>query len=221
MLQPTPLTPWREAIERGRADALDALIARGADLEACDGFGWTPLHWAAMEDFVAGVSALLAAGARLDVRNRRGDTPLHHAGPQAQALLIAAGADALDTNVLGRVPLHSARQVTELLLPAGIDARDHVGMTPLHVAAFDGNEAKVAWLLAHGADPALRSTGAFDLQAQPGWRDPDPSHRFEPGQRALDLVRWQHDRVKWATGRYAHTLERLDRATPRAGWFRR
>ncbi|MBX3605398.1 MAG: ankyrin repeat domain-containing protein [Piscinibacter sp.] len=218
---PTPLTAWREAIARGRSDVLAALIAGGADLEAADGPGWRPLHLAAMEDFAAGVSMLLAAGARVDARNRRGDTPLHHAGPQAQLLLVAAGADARSTNDLGRVPLHGARQATELLLEPGIDVRDRIGMTPLHVAAFDGNEDKVAWLLGHGADPNARSGAAFDLAAQPGWRDPDPQHRFAPGQRPLDLVRWQHDRVKWSTGRYAKTLDLLDHATPRAGLFRR
>ena len=217
--EPDAMTPWFVAAERQDLAAWTTLMA--GDLHARSAWGWTPLHAAAMHDFVAGTRALLAAGARLDARNRAGDTPLHCAGSLTQPLLLAAGADVQARNQRGRVPLHTVRQASDALLVVGVNLRDHLGMTALHVAAFDGNADKAAWLLDKGADPTLRSTGPLDLAGDPGWREPDVVHRFAPGQRALDLVQWQHDRVKWSTGRYGRTLDLLDAATPRAGWFSR
>lgn len=211
----------RQAIARQQSGLLASLIAAGADLQAPIEGGWTPLHLAAMEDFADGVRQLLAAGAPPQARSRGGDTPLHRAGPASQALLLAAGADPLARNALGRLPLHVAARPTPALLAAGVDARDHAGMSALHVAAFDGDAAKLAWLLGQGADPRLRSTAAFDVHPLPGWNATDPQHRFAPGQRALDLVRWQHETVKWSTGRYRPALDLLEQATPRQSWFSR
>ena len=209
-----PLQAWRDAITRQDSAALTALAASGVDVNGLDDRRETPLYHAALADFAAGVTLLLAAGARHDSRNIRGDTALHHAGPLTLPLLVAAGADTLARNGRGRLPLHTARQPAPLLLAGGIDPRDQFGMTPLHVAAFAGNEEMVAWLLAQRADPTLRTTAVFDLSAQPGWTDWDVRHRFEPGQRPLDLVRWQHEQTKWSSGRYRRALELLDAATP-------
>lgn len=214
-----PLQAWQDAITRQDTAVLAALIASGAGVNCFDDRGSTPLYFAALADFVAGIPLLLAAGARHDIRNIRGDIALHHAGPLTQPLLVAAGANTLARNGRGRLPLHTAHQPTPALLAAGVDPRDNFGMTPLHVAAFDGNEERVVWLLERRADPTLRTTALFDLAAQPGWTDWDLSHRFEPGQRPVDLARWQHDRTKWSSGRYRRTLELLDAATPwRAPW---
>ena len=55
--------------------------AVGAELEARDEDGNTPLHWAAAKynENPAVVQVLLAAGAELEVRDKDGVTPLHRA----------------------------------------------------------------------------------------------------------------------------------------------
>ena len=53
-----------------------ALIGRGADLEAADQFGWTPLHAAASRGHAEMVSLLLDAGASAAASDEDGKTPL-------------------------------------------------------------------------------------------------------------------------------------------------
>lgn len=52
------------------------LISRGANIEAVDTYGYTPLHRMASNDLEVGAEALLSAGASLDVRTSRGETAL-------------------------------------------------------------------------------------------------------------------------------------------------
>ena len=61
---------------KGRAEALGALLAAGADACARDADGATPLHEAAAGAACLGCArALLAAGADPSTRDRRGRTP--------------------------------------------------------------------------------------------------------------------------------------------------
>jgi N-acyl-D-amino-acid deacylase len=68
------------------------LIARGANVNAVDKNGMTPLLWAANVDFgdSAMVELLLGAGARFDARNRDGLTPQELARKYGHTHLIAA-----------------------------------------------------------------------------------------------------------------------------------
>ena len=76
------------------------LVEAGADPDARDRAGWTPLHWIASEnDHPAAVEALLEAGADPNARSTRGETPLHLAArwtrnPAVFKALLAASADA-------------------------------------------------------------------------------------------------------------------------------
>ncbi|MEZ5595347.1 MAG: ankyrin repeat domain-containing protein [Pseudomonadales bacterium] len=107
------------------------------------------------------------------------------------------------------------------LAAAGVDVRDTYGLTPLHHAALTGNLDQVDWLLANGANPALESTAVYAYSEDaPGdaWHS---THNFDVGTRAYDIARWQHRRTRFNTSRYTAVLERLDRVTPRRGWFSR
>jgi hypothetical protein len=59
--------------------ALDLLLAHGADINAGEELGWTPLMWSAAGGNVAWIPRLLARGADPDVITRAGHTPLIYA----------------------------------------------------------------------------------------------------------------------------------------------
>ena len=52
------------------------LIERGADVNAKDNGGYTPLHWASYNDSIAIAKLLLDAGADLEAKDKWGRTPL-------------------------------------------------------------------------------------------------------------------------------------------------
>ena len=99
--------------------AIRAALEAGADVNARDHWGLTPLraaigfnHDAAA--VTAAVEALVTAGADVRAKAAWGAEPLHMSGSNrcGQALaaavhaLLAAGADALATDNAGRTPLH-------------------------------------------------------------------------------------------------------------------
>ena len=116
-------------------------LEAGADLEARNEFGNTPLHLA---NDASNVAALVAAGANVEARGEFGRTPLHFAAngdPESLRVLIDAGAnlEARD-DVNGETALHVAAgwandpESLRVLIDAGanLDARNERGATPLH-----------------------------------------------------------------------------------------
>jgi ankyrin repeat protein len=117
-------------------EAINALIGAGADLEARDGTGWTPLHQAASRGHTEIAKALIQAGADLEAKNKLGRTPLHIAAywgrTEAVKALIQAGAE--------------------------LDAKDVTGWTPLNLATLRGHTDAAKALILAGADVST----AFD-----------------------------------------------------------
>jgi ankyrin repeat protein len=65
------------------------LLAGGADVNAADESGATPLHYAASNAFGSTVELLIAAGASCEVADGRDRTPADYASSDNRALLAA------------------------------------------------------------------------------------------------------------------------------------
>ncbi len=204
-----------------REQLVRVLLDAGAPVEARDGSGNTPLHWATGYGCVPCVARLLAHGANVNATRNDGGTPLHRAHATTVPALLAAGANVQARDRSGRVPLHTSGEPLEALLAAGVDVRDSHGLTPLHYAALAANAEQVDWLLAKGASPGLASQRPYNLNSDEPADSWEPRHLFPVGTRAYDMAKWSHERTRWSSGKYRPVLERLDAVTPRRGFFRR
>ncbi len=118
------------AAAEGQLAAVGFLIARGADVNALDRWGGSPLQDAVRNRHDAVAALLKENGARL------------RSGDMVAALCYAAGQGNLED--LSRL-LHNG---------ADPNGADYDRRTALHLAAAEGHQAAVDLLLAHGADPS-------------------------------------------------------------------
>ena len=146
------LAPLHAAARGGHPEAINLLLAAGADMNAQAEVEYTPLHAAATGGHTEAIKALLAAGASVDAREgRRKATPLHvaAAGGHAEAIkaLVMAGASVDEQGDHRATALHLAAaggytEAVKALLAAGasVNAReDRRQATPLHLAAAGGH----------------------------------------------------------------------------------
>jgi ankyrin repeat protein len=127
-----------------RPDEARLLLSRGAELEARNRYGSTPLLEACRRNLPNVVRFLLSRKANPSARMADGSTALHlaadSAGPEVASLLLASKVPANATDRRGRTPLHRAAQsgnapVLEVLLRAGANPslEDADGRTPLAI----------------------------------------------------------------------------------------
>ncbi|KAL7924341.1 hypothetical protein ACQKWADRAFT_267042 [Trichoderma austrokoningii] len=147
----------------GHEAIVKLLLEKGADKEAKDNEGQTPLFLAATYGQEAVVKLLLEKGADIEAKDNKGQTPLLWAvigGYEVIIeLLLEKGADIEAKDNEGQTPLlraatYGQKAVVKLLLEKGadIEAEDDKGQTPLLWAARNGKDAIVELLLERGAN---------------------------------------------------------------------
>ena len=154
--------PLQRLAFHGNPAAVGALLAAGADANAADDSGQTPIYWAAQHVRYSGIGyishltgaalyhynrqrarsvieSLLEAGGRVDIEDRWGGTPLHWAASRGSVDALQA---LLESSSSGLV-----------------NEQDRQGFTPLHLAVYnpipEASEAMVRALLAAGADASI------------------------------------------------------------------
>ena len=175
-------------IQTGDRDAALELIDTGTDVNASQGDGTTPLHWAVYRIDVDLSRTLLDHGAEPDAFNRYGSTPLAEAVKIASLdlveMLVDAGADVESPNedrqtVLMLAARSGSVEIAELLLRQGADvnARETWRSQTALMWATDSNFPAMSKLLIdHGADVEARAR-ANDWPAQ---LTTEPRNQYRP-----------------------------------------
>ncbi|CAN0293800.1 unnamed protein product, partial [Ectocarpus fasciculatus] len=123
-------SPLHIAAAKGLDRIVSTLLLRGADKEALDCDGQTPLIWASYAGRMSVVKTLVAAGADTSIRDKNGKSALHRAAEEGYGHVI------------------------EALAEHGVDmnACDDEGVTALHTAAVHDHAGAVDTLIKAGAD---------------------------------------------------------------------
>jgi ankyrin repeat protein len=169
----------------GSVEEVKLLLAAGLDVNASEKEkGQNALMWAAAEGHPDVVELLVQHGANVNVASKRGFTPLTFATMKNDGAsvrkLIQAGADpnyALPdhdkTKMLVVAGAYHSTEAAVALLDGGANPKvaDHMGRTPLHLAAQAGSLALVKTLLSKGADLNAK-TANVPVSEESGFRLP-------------------------------------------------
>ncbi|MHC4083898.1 MAG: ankyrin repeat domain-containing protein [Planctomycetota bacterium] len=147
-------TPLHYAANGGHIDAVKALLANGANVEAERTSGFTPLHDAIVKKQRDVAELLIAHGAKI-----HGEMSAAYVDKQTVQLLIDLGGDVNQRDKRGMSPLdeaalHGNMDVLQLLLNHGADVNtiSEYGSTPLHYTGDRGEAEAAKLLIQNGAE---------------------------------------------------------------------
>ncbi|MCR4346169.1 MAG: ankyrin repeat domain-containing protein [Sulfuricaulis sp.] len=198
-------SPLFEAVKRGDKAAVEALLAKGADVNTKDtsstGRGETPLHHAAFYGYAHICELLLAKGADLSAKDINGKTPTMWAAykknydimsylEKQESLLMEreqrlkqASAHATGESLLYEAVKRGDKAEVEALLAKGADvnAKTNREWTPLHQALYFDRTEIAKLLLARMLEQARRNPRAAFVVLNEQLKD----HPADKGNRRL------------------------------------
>ena len=140
------------AAARAQPEACRMLIDAGADVNAADAYGETPVFW------------LLNGQGSTEFGYVNNTVPAEKDQSLVLSMLVSKGADLNRKDCWGHTPIfkvsgHQSQNVGLLMdairLGADVNHRDSTGFTPMHVAAFANYARAIESLLVTGADPNI------------------------------------------------------------------
>ncbi|KAL8811285.1 MAG: hypothetical protein Q9200_001920 [Gallowayella weberi] len=145
------------------------LLDQGAEIDAQDSYGWTPLHMACIEGHIEVVQLLLDFGAAFNLCTKFKESALCLAVSSDRntiaRLLLSQGAEVNTRDRNRQTLLHKACleehiEVCQSLLDfnADVNLRDYCGWNTLHYAAQSGIPAIARLLLSRGVEVNARAT---------------------------------------------------------------
>lgn len=155
-------SPLHYATSKGYAPSVYLLLRWKANPDCQDNdTKWTPLHVTAEYNQSEIAELLCQHGAHPDTGDTYGDKPIHFAtlsnAKETIDVLLRYGGDPDARGDQDNTPLHMTNndRIAGTLLDHGADihARDRDGNSSLHIAAYEGNEPMVRYLLDRGSDP--------------------------------------------------------------------
>ena len=159
-----PVQALLDAVRDGRIEQVKTLIEKGANMNARDYQGRTPLHLAAAKGDTDIAELLVKGGADVNAKSDTlGTTALivaiQNGHRDTAKLLVANGADVNAKGVENQTALHCAAKrgdvgIGKILMAQGAqtEAKCEHGGTPLAWAAYEGQAEFAALLIEHGAD---------------------------------------------------------------------
>ncbi|XP_054156102.1 26S proteasome non-ATPase regulatory subunit 10-like [Oppia nitens] len=174
----TDRSPIHWAASDGNKELVRKLIADGADIDATDEMGWTPLMIACSAGHYDIVQTLVEHKADINAVNSTGQSALHYAASKDRLdiakYLIDSGCHINLRDKLNQTPLHRSasrgfHKIVDLLLghrDIQLNPQDVVGNTPLHLSCEEERIEVAKTLIKIGALTDIQNKEkkfAFDL----------------------------------------------------------